>query len=112
MGRLIVFIARILRDGWATQVRGIGIDDEVALGVEADGSVRVFAGQGFAYMIHATTKPEQCNPKTPLTFNDLNVYRLGFGSSFNITTWDGRGGVEYQLDVRSGVISSNKDGVY
>jgi cyanophycinase-like exopeptidase len=25
MGRLIVFLARIIRDGWASQARGIGI---------------------------------------------------------------------------------------
>lgn len=112
MGRLLGFMARILQDGLTKQVRGIGIDDEVALGVEADGSVRVFADHGFAYMIHATTKPEQCNPKTPLTFNNLRAYRLSAGNSFNIATWDGRGGVGYQMDVRSGMISSNKESVY
>ena len=33
MGRLVTFLARIVQDGWATEARGIGIDEKTALGI-------------------------------------------------------------------------------
>jgi len=38
MGRLLVFMARILQDGWAKQIRAIAVDENAALLVETDGS--------------------------------------------------------------------------
>ncbi len=37
MGRLIVFLSRIVQDGWANSVHGIGVDETTAVIVGADG---------------------------------------------------------------------------
>ena len=46
MGRLVVFLARILQDGWATQVRAIAVEENAAVLLEPDGSAKIIgAGQ-------------------------------------------------------------------
>src|SRR5271169_6246398 len=52
MGRLVVFLARILQDGWATQVRAIAVEENVAVLLEPDGSAKI-VGSGAAYFLEA-----------------------------------------------------------
>ena len=66
-GRHLTFMARALTD-WAVQPRGIGTDEQTAVGISPDGTVRVF-GRGNAYFLEAnTTKPETCRAGQPLTW--------------------------------------------
>jgi len=41
MGRLVVFLARILQDGWAKQARAIAVDENAAVLLEPDGNAKV-----------------------------------------------------------------------
>ena len=111
MGRLIVFLARILQDGWATGVRGIGIDEATALLVEPDGWVQL-AGRGAAYFLLADHQPEVCQPAVPLTFTRVPVYKIQSGGFFNLLTWQGNGGVAYYLSVDNGQLSSSLGTIY
>ncbi len=45
LGRLLVFMARILQDGWAKHVRAIAVEENAAVLIELDGSAKV-AGYG------------------------------------------------------------------
>ena len=111
MGRLIVFLARILKDGWATEVRGIGIDEATALLVELDGWAQL-AGRGAAYFLMADHQPKVCQPAVPLTFSRVPVYKIQAGGFFNLLTWQGNGGVTYYLSVDKGKLSSSIGSIY
>ena len=115
MGRSIAFLARILQDGWAPEVRGIAIDRQTALLVEPDGTVSIRGVPSrAAYMLRAAGPPEACRPDTPLTLCGVSVYRLTGDAKFDLRAWTGRGGTEYTLSAVSGTLSSTQGngGVY
>jgi cyanophycinase len=113
MGRLVVFLARILRDGWARQIRGIAIEEGAAMLLEADGQAKVI-GSGPAYFLLATKPPEVCRKKTPLDFRSVAVHRTPAGGSFNVSTWKGPGGDDYQLSIVKGELRArgSNHGIY
>ncbi|MDQ6677020.1 MAG: Type 1 glutamine amidotransferase-like domain-containing protein [Acidobacteriota bacterium] len=86
MGRLQVFLARALEAHMVSEARGIGIDEQTAVLVEAGGTATV-AGIGSAYFLRSATPPEVCKPNTPLIFRGLQTLKLGPGQRFNLTTW-------------------------
>ena len=110
MGRSLGFLARIMQDAWSATPREIAIDEGSAVLLEADGRATVVGpGQG-AYFLRPTQAPEVCQPKTPLTFRNITVYRASAGAHFDISKWSGEGGVSYSLSVEQGVIHSTQPG--
>ena len=109
MGRLITFLARIVKDGWAAQAKGIGIDEQTALAVEPNGSVSVLGG-GAAYFLRTPGAPEQCLAKKSLTYRNLGVYRVRAGATFNLVTWSGSGGTAFTVSAQSGAVTSTQAG--
>jgi cyanophycinase len=113
LGRTLVFMARIVRDGWQTESRSIAIDRETAVLVDAQGDATIVANPDhptpYAYFIRGGT-PEICEPKTPLTYRNLAVFRAEPGSRFDIPSWTGHNGTSYALDVVNGVITSTQPG--
>ena len=91
-GRLLVFMARILVSGHATQIRGIGVDEKTALLIEPDGSARV-VGKGEADFFEAHGKPTVCLPRQPLQMDmgEVQEQRVRAGDSFDLKTWQGTG---------------------
>jgi cyanophycinase len=113
MGRLVVFVARILQDGWARQVRAIAVEENAAVLLEPDGSAKVI-GTGPAYFLEARQLAEVCKRKMSLRFRGISVHRAPAGASFNVKSWRGENGDDYQLYVENGelkVIGSNH-GIY
>jgi cyanophycinase-like exopeptidase len=53
-GALLVFLARILQDGWAKRARAIAVEENAAVLIGADGRVTV-VGFGPAYFFEANT---------------------------------------------------------
>ena len=111
MGRLIVFLARIVKDGWAAEAKGIGVDEATALLVEPDGTAAL-VGSGAAYFLLANHMPEVCLPSTPLTYSLIPVFKMRSGGFFNLLSWQGSGGESYYLSVNAGVLSSSTGSVY
>jgi len=109
MGRLIAFLARVIRDGDASQVSAIATDEKTAFLMEPDGR-GVVAGTGAVYFLRTTGPPEVCKPDMPLTFRNLSVYRVRSAETFNISTWAGTGGASYSLSAISGVLQSTQPG--
>lgn len=109
MGRLMAFMARIIKDGWSSSAKGIGVDEETAVCVEANGSAFI-KGNGYAYFLYASKVPEVCQPKTPLTFMNIPVYKINGSGTFNLSTWSGSGGVSYTVSAENGVLSSTQSG--
>jgi cyanophycinase len=103
MGRLIAFMSRIVQDGWASSVHGLGIDETTAVIVDADGQAQV-AGKGAAYFLTLDHQPEQCAYGKPLTVRDVRVIRVQArpNASFDLKSWQGVGGEEFEVNVVSG----------
>ncbi len=112
LGRTLGFMARILQDGEAKDIRSIAVDEKSVVLLNADGSARVI-GQGTgAYFYHPTAPPEVCKPGVPLTFMGINVYHVPTGGTFNLVTWSGEGGQAYTLNVENGEIRSSTGSKY
>jgi cyanophycinase len=113
MGRLLVFLARILADGWAQKVRAIAVEEDAAVLLESDGIATV-VGVGPAYFLEAVNAPTICKRKAPLTMSAISVHRAPKGAQFNIQTWSGTGGDNYALEVNAGRVeaSGSAHGIY
>ena len=109
MGRLVTFLARIVKDGWAGTAKGIGIDEMTALAVEANGTATVL-GSGAAYFLRTPGAPEVCLSRKALTYRNLSVYRVSGSATFNFALWTGTGGTAYTLTAENGVLTSTQVG--
>lgn len=117
MGRTVAFLARLVRDGWTASPRAVAADRETALHVDpATGASEVLSTKNhrtpYVYFLSTPGSPEVCEPKTPLTYRHVTVYRVGPGGTFNLGTWKGTGGLAYSLTVEAGVLTSSRGEVY
>jgi cyanophycinase len=108
MGRLLVFMARILQDDEAKSIRAIAVDEHTAVLLEPDGRARI-VGTGSVYFLRASVKASVCRPGTPLTFHGVPVIKLQGGATFDTVTWRGAG-AHYELSVEQGKIHSTRAG--
>ena len=109
MGRSLVFLARIVNNGWAAQPRGIGIDEETAILIEPNGA-GTMVGSGAAYFLQAPGPAQVLADRTPMTYLNIGVYKVPQGGTFNLSTWTGTGGVAYTLNVNNGSVTSTQAG--
>jgi cyanophycinase len=110
MGRELAFLCRIAVNGWSATPRAIAVDERTALLVDARGSLSV-VGSGNVYFIRAPGPAETCMPSVPLTYRNVDVYRINAAQgSFDLGRWSGRGGTGYQLTAEAGVLSSTQPG--
>jgi cyanophycinase len=108
LGRSLVFLARIMQDGWSTIPREIAIDEKSAVLVEADGKAKVVGiGKG-AYFLRPTHPPELCKKDEPLIFRNVEVIRVQSGRTFDLNKWTSNAGVSYTLSVVAGKIDSTQ----
>jgi cyanophycinase len=117
IGRTLAFMARLIHDGWTEQARAIAADRETAVHVDpATGIAKVFASPDhetpFAYFLRSTGKPEVCAPGKPLTFSNVETYRIGSDGSFNIGQWRGEAGISYTLSAEDGKLVSSRQSAY
>lgn len=117
IGRTVALLARLLDSGWTSEARAIAADRETALHVDpASGEARVFSTADhetpYVYFLSSNGAPDVCSPDEPLTFRDVQVYRVGPGGAFNLHKWDGSGGIAYTLTAESGVLRSSRGEIY
>jgi cyanophycinase len=109
MGRLLVFMARILKENSVATLHAIAVDEDGALTLDTDGSMHLL-GDKNAFMLTAQQQATQCTAGKPLTFGPVSVYRLQAGSTFNVNSWTGSNGTAYQLRVDNGKVISTQPG--
>jgi cyanophycinase len=91
LGRLLVFLARTLADGWADEVRGIGIDEETAVLVEPGGTATV-EGAGAAWFLRMRDDDViTCAPGEALQTGTIEVLAVRAGTTVDLGTWSGDG---------------------
>ncbi|MGB5132965.1 MAG: cyanophycinase [Steroidobacteraceae bacterium] len=117
IGRTVALLARLVKDGWASEPRAIAADRETAVHIDPKtGTAEVFATAThptpYAYFMQPTQAPERCEPGQPLTFRDVEVYRIGPGNHFDLAAWQGTGGISYRLSAETGVLRSSREGAY
>jgi cyanophycinase len=111
LGRLQAFMARIFTNGWASDVKGIGIDEQTAILVNPDGSA-TRVGVGAAYFFHPPGPAQVCVASTPLTYQNVAVYKVSGAATFNLATWTGTGGTGYTVSANAGAMSSSNGSIY
>ena len=90
MGRALAFLCRIANEGWG-EPRAIAVDEETALEIPQDGLATVVSNVagGNVYFLSPTETAGDCAPKVPLTFLNVDVYRLGDSGTFDLGCLDG-----------------------
>lgn len=109
MGRDLAFLCRIFTNGWSSAPRGISIDEQTALLIDANANGTV-VGISTVYFLQAPGAPQACQSGMPLTYQNIAVYRIKSTGSFNLSTWNGTGGVSYDVSANAGVLSSTQSG--
>ncbi|MCM0594438.1 MAG: Type 1 glutamine amidotransferase-like domain-containing protein [Gloeotrichia echinulata CP02] len=104
MGRIMAFIARQIQDGVCESALGIAISEETSVVVDKYGLAKVM-GRGAAYFVLADHLPEECKPRTPLTFHDYKIWRVPRGDTFDLKNRPTRG--YYLRSVKRGRIDSD-----
>jgi len=110
MGRTLGFLARLMKDGWSGSPREVAIDEKSAVLVEADGKATVVGTGKGAYFLKPTQMPSVCDKGAPLSFHNIDVYRVAAGGHFDLVLWKGDHGTAYVLSVEKGKISSTQPG--
>jgi cyanophycinase len=108
MGRTLGFLARVMQDGWSKSPRAVAIDERSAVLVEADGRGTVVGTGKGAYFLRPAQSPQICEPRKPLTFHDVTVYKVPVGGHFDFSSWNGDGGTAYSVTVEQGKIGSTQ----
>jgi cyanophycinase-like exopeptidase len=102
-------MCRIYTSGWSLAPRDITIDERTALLIDNSGNGTV-VGSSTVYFLQAPGAPEICQPGSPLTYQNISVYRIDASGSFNLPMWRGKGGVSYAVSANAGVLSSTQPG--
>ncbi|MFC4779497.1 Type 1 glutamine amidotransferase-like domain-containing protein [Paenibacillus sp. GCM10023252] len=118
MGRFLTFLARNIKDGWATaaNARGIAVNEQSALVVEQDGSATLLTQPGAtnagAYLAKSTIAPTTVVSGSPVTFTGISVTKLFSGSTFNLNTWTGTNTLPYTININNGAMTSSTGNIY
>ena len=88
MGRLLVMMARVLDDGQVKELKGMGIDQETAVLMEASGEAKV-VGKGAAYFLRAEGNPARVKAGEPLEFGPVTAVKVSAGGGFDVKSWTG-----------------------
>ena len=93
MGRMLTFVAREMQDFGATNIRGLGIDENTYLALNVTTGVVTAGGSGTAYLCTPSHPAEVCVDRTPLTFKDIECIRFDGRRQdvFSFATWSGAG---------------------
>jgi cyanophycinase-like exopeptidase len=122
LGRTIVFLARMLKDGLTTSqyAKAIGNDESTSVVIDQNAKARVFGEydlgfNDFAYFINPRTFPNNCNPDQKLDWNSPNgsiqVIKIpgttDGRNAIDLNTWNTNDGEKIDINVFNGVLSDN-----
>lgn len=85
LGRLIVFVARAAQEKGQNDIVGIGVDEDTALCVEADGRARVYSlNDGYAWLVMPRHTANRLSSGESLDFSAIPVTGVGAGSRLHL----------------------------
>ena len=89
MGRLLTFMSRVITDGWASHVEGIGVDENAAALVTSDGVATVVGQGNVSFVKMRAGDVVGCMPGEPPRTRFVDVHVIPVGSTFDTATWTG-----------------------
>ena len=104
MGRMLTFMARVITDGWASRVKGIGVDEDAAALVTSDGVATVVGQGNVSFVKMRAGDVVSCAPGAPPETRFLDVHVIHVGSTFDITTWSGDPNPPVRVRVKDGAL--------
>jgi cyanophycinase len=105
LGRLIVFVTRLAALEKKLRIYGIGIDENTALCIEANGSARVYSGShGRAWLVLPQHAASWLHKGKPLSISDIRIVALDSHSRLDFKTF----AVEQPASSRTGNVSNGK----
>lgn len=117
-GRMVTFMARMIKDNLAAIPHGIAVDEQTAVCVDNTGNATVYGSNSAFFLQPLQLGPESCVSASPLDWNRSNkalkVYRItGSGrssatGSFNLNNWTAvSGGTWLYFYVANGTFGTN-----
>lgn len=114
-GRHISFLARMMKDWNYIAVKGIGIDEETAVCIDATGIGKVYGINQAYFLQNENLGPEDCFSGASLNWNRnmlaIKAYKISGSNtgndSFNTSTWSMSGGIAYHYYIINGVLFQN-----
>jgi cyanophycinase len=114
-GRHITFMARLMKDWAYSNIKGIGIDEETAVCIDAAGIGKVYGINNAYFLKNTGLGAETCVSKKPLTWNRntiaISAYKITGSStgngSFNAANWTFSGGTSFYYYVNNGILILN-----
>ena len=104
MGRLLTFMSRIITDGWANRVKGIGVDENAAALVAPDGMATIVGQGDVSFVKIRADDVRTCVPGEPPETRFVNVHVVHVGSTFDIANWRGDPNPPVRVRVKSGAL--------
>ena len=104
LGRLIVFVARAAQRSGQQDMVGLGVDEDTALCVEADGTGQVLSrAGGYAWLVMPQRTPDRLRGGQPLDFRAIPVTGVGEGSRLHLDGFQvDDAAFEMTADIRKG----------
>jgi cyanophycinase len=104
MGRLLTFMSRIITDGWANRVKGIGVDENAAALVTPDGLATIVGQGDVSFVKMHTGDVLTCVPGEPPETRFVKVHVIPVGSTFDIAHWKGDQNPPVRVRVKGGAL--------
>jgi cyanophycinase len=104
MGRLLTFMSRVITDGWATHVKGIGVDEDAAALVTSEGVATVVGQGNVSFVKMRASDVITCVPGEPPRTAFVNVRVIPVGATFDIATWNGDENPPVRVRARAGAL--------
>ncbi len=94
-GRHVAFMARMMTDFSLPEIKGIGVDEQTAVCIDANGELKIFGKNKAFFILSNDNAPEKCEASAPLTWQAgdkaLKVFiysgSSGGTNAFNLHTW-------------------------
>ena len=117
IGRTVTLLARLLHDGSTTVGQAMAADRETSVHLDpATGIAEVYStathSTPYVYFMRTSREPTVCVPEKPLSMQDVSVYRVAPGGTFDLKNWTGTGGLAYSFSVEDGVLRSSRGEIY
>jgi len=87
LGRLITFVTRLSQEHHDPAIVGLGVDEQAALCVEADGTAHLYTNTGgYAWLVRAPRTLTRVTPDAPLTVSDVSITGIDVDSTLDLKT--------------------------
>lgn len=85
LGRLVVFIARLAHEEHNSAIMGLGIDEQAALCLDAQGIGHVYSNDGgYAWLLRPRRQADEIVAGKPLRFRRVPITGIGAGSVLDL----------------------------